>query len=188
MSKKNFRTHRHPFRFQIPGQGQCITSWAKVRNAKKPVTLSLRAEDVERAILLKGVGNTQTCTMAVCAKRQSSAFPHAVEGYIDWLYRTAFVVSKVSKETGLPTECFVYEHKDTIAQLNDTKGGQEKLLELLKKHGDRQIRMFPPTENRDRSGETVPGAGKKNRGLRKAPSLKGANLRFAVAQLGGVGQ
>lgn len=181
---KSFRSHRHAFRFKLP-DGQVLTAWAKARNAKKPVTLTLSAEDVSRSIELKGIGNTQTCSMAVCAKRQENAFPHSVDGYIDWNYRTAFVVSRLDSNTGMPSECFVYEHNDSIAKLNDTKGGQEKLLADLRKNGNRQIRLLPPRAKRSRDGETVKGSGKKDRGLRKKPALKGANLRFAVASLGG---
>ena len=97
--KKTFRTQRHAFHFKLPG-GKVLTAWAKARNAKKAVVLNLTAEDVQGSIELKGIGNTQTCSMAVCAKRQANAFPHAVDGYIDWLYRTAFVVSKIDRKTG----------------------------------------------------------------------------------------
>lgn len=178
---------RHTFVFKIhAGEGEktkILKAKAKVRRALKAVDLFLTAADVRRSIKLKGVGNTQTCSMAVCAKRQADAFPHPVEGYIDWQYRTAFVVSKVSKTTGLPVECFAYEHHDKIAKLNDSKGGQVKLLAQLEAEGDRVIRLLPI---RKRPGRPNKPQGRQDGSRSTRPSGVGAKLRFAVAQLGGV--
>ena len=91
----------------------------------KGVDLELRPEHVRASKKLGGIGNTQTCSMAVCAKAHQGAFGHRVEGYIDWQYRRAYVVSKVSRATGLPNECYVYDHQDRVAPLNDSKGGQK---------------------------------------------------------------
>lgn len=177
---------RHTFRFTVDtgeeGKPKVLTAKAKVRHAKKAVELVLTAADVRRSIAMKGVGNTQTCTMAVCARRHASAFPHAVEGYIDWQYRTAFVVSRLSKQTHLPIACVAYQHYSSIAQLNDTKGGQLKLLQQLERDGDLVIRLLPPRPRKPR-----PGRPTGNRTGERAPRLgTGAKLRFAVAQLGGV--
>lgn len=188
MSAKKFRRNGHAFRFKITdgeGKSQTLVAWAKVVDAKKPVKLHLTAEDVRRSIAMDGAGNTQTCTMAVCAKRQKAQFPHPTEGYIDWRYRRAFVVSKIDGKTRMPSECVVYEHNDTIAQLNDSKGGQAKLLQSLERNGDRDISLHPV--------HCYPKAEHKNAGdkKRKTPhrlSSRGANLRFAVAKLGGVDQ
>lgn len=187
MTVKRRKPPRHAFKFKVrSGDGEksrIITAKADVRRATKKVELILTAADVRRSIMLKGVGNTQTCSMAVCAKRQASAFSHPVEGYIDWQYRTAFVVSKVSKETGLPVACVAYSHKDSIAKLNDTKGGQEKLLAQLEAEGDRVIRLHPIKMRKARPGRR---AGNRTGSHSSRPAAVGAKLRFAVAQLGGV--
>lgn len=133
MKKPHRQSPRHYFRFKVEGDGvqsRTIIAKAKVRRARRKVELVLTADHVRQAMKADGVGNTQKCTMAVCAKAHKHAFPHPVEGYIDWQYRTAYVVSRVSKQTGLPSECVVYDHNDVVAKLNDTKGGQQKLLLL----------------------------------------------------------
>lgn len=187
MSKKVRKIPRHPFRFKIDGEdgkSQVLTAWAKTRLSNLPVNLILRAEHVRESMKKHGVGNTQTCSMAICAKKHKALFSHPVEGFIDWTYRRAYVVSKTSKETGLPTECYVYNHSDEIALLNDTWGGQVKLLKLLENSGPRTIRLGPTKRNlRDRAGEkrpTGPRTGSKTKHLGH-----GAKLRFAIAQLGG---
>ena len=180
MSKLH-RPHRHAFRFMAGGK--VLTAWAKVRDAKEAVTLNLSAQDVRDSIEANGAGNSQTCSMAVCAKRQAGAFPHKVEGYIDWFYRTAFVVSRVDKNTGLPSECVAYDHRDPIALLNDSKGGQKALLTTLERDGSRKISLRPIAK---RVRVVTGGSGNKNKGLRKKPPIpRGANLRYAVARLGG---
>ena len=188
MTKPIRKPPKHAFRFKIDsGEGskpRIITARAEVRRARKSVDLVLTAEDVRRSMKLKGVGNTQTCSMAVCAKRQSSSFPHPVEGYIDWQYRRAFVVSKVSSQTGLPIECVVYDHNDKIAHLNDAKDGQKRLLADIEAHGDRVIRLnaVKPRVNQPAGRR----AGKPTGTHSSRPVAMGAKLRFAVAQLGGV--
>lgn len=177
--------HRHAFRFKVTtneGQEQVLKAWAKVRKARTQVNLTLIAADVRRSMQLGGVGNTQTCSMAVCAKRHK--FPHPVEGYIDWQYSMAYVVSKVSKATGMPVECYAYRHEDSIAKLNDTKGGQQKLLKELETKGDRIIRLYPPQKKRNRPGRP---AGQRDGSRSSRPAGAGAKLRFAMANLGGVG-
>lgn len=185
MKKKGL--HRHTFRFKIPstvtGKEQTLVARAKVKIPSQPVQLMLKADHVRRSIKLKGVGNTATCSMAVCTIDQKDRFPHPVAGFIDWQYSRAYVVSKV--RDGLPVECYVYGHNDEIAKLNDTKGGQKKLLKELEQKGDRIIYLTPrrgyrgvqpnkPTGNKD--GSRSP----------REHNLRGAKLRFAVAQLGGV--
>lgn len=190
---KKFRTQRHQFLFKIPdlrrpGKTKVIRSWAKVINATKPVTLRLTAEDVQRSMKMDGAGNTQTCSMAICAMRQSEAFlPHVPEGYIDWQYSMAYVVTKLNAQ-GLPCECVAYRHQDDVAKINDSPAGQKKLLAELVVNGDREIRLYPPQKKRDQSGRKDPPPAKKTgkRGPGKTLHLKGANLRYATAQLGGV--
>ncbi len=184
MSKsKIFCDYKHPFRFQIPGRDKPLTFWAKVRHAKEHVELKLTAKDVIRSMQLKGTGNTQTCSMALCAKRLASEFPHPVSGFIDWSYSRAHVVTKVRSD-GTPSECVVYRHDDDVAHLNDEPEGQKRLLSELKKNGDMLIRLHPINpKTKGKSGKrTGSGGGRKARPI----NLKGANLRFAVAQLGGV--
>lgn len=183
--RKIRKPSRHTFNFKIVGDGETRihSVKAKVTRASKPVTLTLDPADVERSIKLGGVANTQTCSMAVCAKRQAERFPHPVEGYIDWQYSTAYVVSKT--KNGLPVECYAYEHKDNIAKLNDSKGGQKKLLAELRETGPREIKLLP-IRHRVRPGRP---AGKKDGSRTRKPttlSVKGAKLRFAFSQLGGV--
>jgi hypothetical protein len=179
--KKKRKSPRHIFRFKIANDDtKCIESKAIVRQAKKAVQLVLKAEDVRRSMELGGVGNTMTCSMAVCAKRQEDAFPHPVEGYIDWQYRTAYVVTKLNPDTHLPSECVVYEHSDEIAKLNDSKGGQRKLLEKLEQNGDRVIRLRP--QRKPKPGRE---SGKRTGERTSRPAAVGARLRFAMAKLGG---
>lgn len=186
MRKPTRKPSRHTFRFKIEVDGEkprIHSVKAKVTRARKPVTLTLTAEDVERSMKLKGVGNTQTCSMAVCAKRQSDAFPHPVEGYIDWQYSSAYVVSKISKETGMPSECVSYRHNDDIAYLNDSKGGQKTLLEKLRKSGPRKIKLLPIVYRAREKGRP---RGVNDGSRQSKPHLVGAKARFAFAQLGGV--
>lgn len=177
--------NRHSFRFKIKTDAgdKVITAKAKVRRGPRNVHLTLTAADVRNSMRLGGVGNTQTCSMAVCAKRSAGEFPHKVEGYIDWQYGRAYVVSKVSRATGLPIECYVYRHSDDIAKVNDTKGGQAKLLADLEKNGDRKIHLYVP-QIRDNSHQRP--RGQKTGARTSKPAPRGANLRFAIAQLGGV--
>lgn len=191
------KSPRHPFRFKIQldehEPPQVVTIWATVKKATKPVQLILTAADVRRSMKLRGVGNTATCSMAVCAKRQAKAFPHPVAGYIDWQYRTAYVVTKLDKKTGFPSECVVYDHADEIARLNDSPGGQQKLLERLEQQGDRAIFLRPPDSRRRSRVGKPEGVNDLSRSPRPAylssDAMKksvGARLRYATAQAGGV--
>jgi hypothetical protein len=184
MAKKH-RHSRHAFRFMVgsPEDQKTITCWAKVVPAKQDVFLPLKAGHVEKSIKLKGVGNTQCCSMAVCAYEEKDCFPHQVHGYIDWFYSRAFVVSKLDKN-GLPAECYAYMHSDNIAKLNDSKGGQKTLLAELKKGGDRIIHLRP-VRGHDNKGP-FPHRSRQD-GSRTKVQPRGAKLRFAVAQMGGVG-
>lgn len=180
------RPYRHTFRFKVEttdGEKKIITCKALVRKATKPVMLTLTADDVRRSKSLKGVGNTQTCSMAVCAKRQAHNFPHPVEGYIDWQYSRAYVVSKISKVTGFPSECVAYIHHDDIAKMNDSKGGQDKLLNKLESAGSCDIHLLPISKRKP-SRPGVP-EGRKDGSRSGKVYASGARLRFAVAQLGG---
>ena len=73
--KKSVRRKRprHAFRFKIGKK--IITHWAKMIPAKRDVFIPLKAAHVQRSMDLEGVGNTQTCTMAVCALDNAECFP-----------------------------------------------------------------------------------------------------------------
>ena len=182
---KQRKSPRHAFKFRTHMQDgmppKILTAWAKVRHPTKRVLLTLTAEHVRKSIRLKGVGNTQLCSMAICTQSQpTGTFPHPVDGFIDWQYSRAYVVSRVSKETGWPLECFVYSHGDDIAKLNDTLGGQKKLLAELEREGSRTITLYPTQKRAPQPGYRSEG---KRDGSRSKPV--GAKLRFAVTQLGG---
>ncbi len=193
-STRSTRRHRHCFRFKITGvdgKPQVIEAWAKVIRATSPVELDLMADHVRRSIKLKGIGNTQTCSMAVCSMSQKDRFPHPVAGYIDWQYTRAFVVTKVGRD-GMPSECVEYTHNDTIARVNDTKGGQKKLLAQLMANGDRTIRLLPTVDqstypsHKARKHDGRPKGVNDGTRTKRAYTPRGGKLRFAVAQLGGI--
>jgi len=179
--KRKAKYNRHAFRFKL-GTGHIMTHWARVIPAKMDVYLTVKAEHVRESIRLGGVGNTQTCTMATCASRQRECFPHNVEGYIDWFYSRAYVVSKIDKN-GLPSECYEYAHSSKIAQLNDSRGGQKKLLAELEASGERIVHLRPVTLGAHKAKS--PPKGRRD-GSRTKVQPRGAKLRFAVAQMGGV--
>jgi hypothetical protein len=189
MKVRKKKPNRHAFRFKM-SNGKIVTFWAKVIPAKRDVYLPLKAEHVRESIHLKGVGNTQTCAMAVCASRSAECFPHPVEGYIDWFYTRAYVVSKVNRD-GMPSECFEYMHSDKIAQLNDTRGGQRKLLEQLEatENAERIIHLRP-VKVRDpkyyQQGAASRESSRDGSRTRSTRVARGAKLRFAVARAGGV--
>jgi len=120
--------------------------------------------------------------MAVCARREKTAFGHPVEGYIDWTYTRAWVVSQCDKN-GMPSVCYVYEHSDGIGRLNDTLGGQKKLLAELEAEGGERIIHLRPAK-RDTHGKTKRGSARDGSRTRVQP--RGAKQRFAVAQMGAV--
>lgn len=174
--------NRHAFRFKL-SNGKIITTWSKVIRAKTDVYLPLKADHVLESMKLRGVGNTQTCSMAVCAAKQSHCFPHPVEGTIDWFYSRAYIVSRLDKN-GMPAECYEYAHSDSIAQLNDSRQGQQKLLQQLQRGGDRIVHLRP-IKRYDTHIHRSPPTGRRD-GSRTKVQPRGAKLRFAVAQAGGV--
>jgi len=184
MKKKKFAQVRHAFLYKYldaAGKEHVIKAWAKVRLPSRAVAITLKSEHVERSMELGGIGHTATCSMAVCGTEHADQFPHHVEGHIDWTYTRAYVVSKVDRETGLPTECYVYEHNDSVAQLNDSAAGQMKLLKKLREDGPRTITLSP---YRVRSAVGRPGKGRKKTGARDTEQrLRGGKLRYAVAKL-----
>jgi hypothetical protein len=173
---------RHYFRFRFD-DGREFVARARVRIPRRAVQLKLSAENVQRSIDANGAGNTQTCAMSMCARSQRDAFPHPVDGFIDWYYRRAYVVSKVDRY-GLPAECYVYAHNDQIAQLNDSRDGQKALLRDLKANGDRVVRLLvPPRRSPEKRGH-IPTGNKTGTRDRTVSLGVGARRRFAVVHLG----
>lgn len=176
---------RHPFLYKmqfIDGKEVIKKAMAIVKPASKPVIIELEVPHVRESMKLHGVGNTSTCSVAVCAIRHSGAFPHKVEGHIDFQYSRCFVVTKLDKH-GLPSHCVVYEHNAAdIAKLNDTPGGQKKLLAMLERDGPMTI-LLKPYRARSIKGRSGKGRGITGARAKSVPG-KGANLRYAFMQLG----
>lgn len=181
--KREFAPVRHKFLYRwedAAGKQRVIEAWARVRHPRRAVSLTVEAKHVRRSIERDGIGDTANCSMAVCTCQHADAFPHAVEGHIDWTYTRAFVVSKVNRH-GLPSECYVYDHNDEIARMNDSRGGQLKLLKLLEENGPRTITLTP---KRMRSKPGRSGTPRGRTGARDvAKRLRGGKLRYAYAKL-----
>ena len=177
---------RHPFAYKLvngDGTSKLRKAWAVVKYTTKPVEMVLTAAHIRKSIKAKGAGTTSACAVAICSYNHSDAFPHNAEGHIDFNYTRAFVVSKVDK-IGLPCECYVYEHDARdIAFLNDTPGGQKKLLAMIEKDGPITVTLKP---HRVRSKIGRSGAGRGKTGVRDPDkkNLKGAKLRYAVYKMG----
>lgn len=176
---------RHAFLYRLEngdGTSKVRKAWATVEYATKEVQITLTAAHVRKSINAKGAGSTSACAMAICTYNHSDAFPHAVEGHVDWQYSRAFVVTKVDKH-GLPSKCKVYEHNDRwVAKLNDTQGGQQKLLERIERDGPVTVTLKPHRVRSKvgRSGKDRPTTGARDAAIR----AKGAKLRYAVYKLG----
>jgi hypothetical protein len=192
-SRSRTRRFKHPFRFKvegIDGKQSTLVSWAVAKNATKPIDLVLTAEHVRKSIRLKGIGNTQTCSMAVCAMDHRDLFPHDVDGFVDWTYRRAVIVTAVGNKTGMPIRCVVYEHNSKIAHLNDTKNGQEALLKMIEDEGPITVHLLPAKE-RPTSAQAAKARNERlaKKKQQSAPMNRtfgqGAKRRFAVASLGG---
>ena len=181
-------TKRHAFiiSFNMP-DGSVVEQkqFAKVRTPRSAIEVTLTGADVLKSIQVHGVGNTMTCSMAMCVNRLRSAFPHPVppHGFIDWQYRTCYVVSKVDKRTKLPTECYRYLHNSKVAHINDTVGGQQELLKMVREAGGSiTIRLSP----RRRIDATKKGGTGRKTGSRSTVVGRstGAHARKAFANLG----
>src|SRR5215468_7637029 len=155
MAKRSVkRIVRHAFRFKIEGQDEPFVVWTKAINARSRVELMLTAADVRRALELRGMNNTQKCAGAICAKRQKHLFSHPVEGYVDWQYRRAYVVSRT--KNGMPSVCVVYGHHDDTAQMFDKEETMRKLLRDLEMNGPRKITLLPPPRHKSQKGVDRP--------------------------------
>jgi hypothetical protein len=180
-----FATARHKFLYRwedANGKQHVIEAWARVRHPSHGVTLTIKPEHVQESIKRHGAGDTANCAMAVCATKHAESFPHAVEGHIDWTYTRAFVVNKLRRD-GLPAECYVYDHYDNIAKLNDSLNGQKKLLKKLRAEGPLEIKLIPK-RIRSKPGRPGTAVGRKPTGARSTEKrLRGGKLRYAVAKL-----
>jgi hypothetical protein len=77
----------------------------------------------------------------------------------------------------------VYEHNDKgVAKMNDTAGGQQKLLDRIAKDGNITVTLKPhrPRSEIGRPGKDRPVTGKRD----PIAGAKGAKLRYAVYKLG----
>lgn len=175
--------HRHEFLFECKrpdGTKYEMKIPAKVRTPKKKVEFHITEEDVLRSMKLRGVGNSQTCTVACGLWRDSTAFSHPVVGPIEFFHSTCFVGSKNDKR-GHVAECYRYKHNfAAIAKTNDKPGGQKALLEKIKRDGPITITLWP-RKRRDRS--KMGGTGHGSDGTRST-RLIGAKLRHANAMAG----
>lgn len=183
--KKKTAKVRHPFLYRLEngdGTSKVRKAWAVVDYATKEVQMVLTAAHVRKSMRAKGAGSTSACSVAICTYNHASAFPHGVEGHIDFNYTRAFVVTKVDRN-GLPCRCKVYEHNCAdIARLNDSAGGQAKLLAMIEKDGPITITLKP---HRVRSAIGRNGKTRKTTGARDPiKGLRGAKLRYAVYKLG----
>ena len=187
MAKIGRSPRRHPWRFKRRGaKAPIVTQWAKVKDAKYPVLITLEPEHVRQSMKLKGAGNTQTCPGALCVKDPRHNFPHPVTGFVDWLYSRVMVASKFDRNGDI-SECYRYAHSEEFAKIVDASpGGQRRLLEYLEANGPMEIRLLPPPKDLKRRPGRPKGA---NTGKRtpRPHDLKGAKRRLAMLNLGETG-
>jgi len=179
---------RWPFRHKFKNGTERVY-WFKAIPATSYARPILEAAHVQESIDRDGVADTQNCTEAVCAQRNPDAFDHPVEGTVDFTYSRAAVVTKVYKEPRrlsrnstkiVSGECVVYEHSHgDIAKLNDTRRGQQKLLQMLKENGPLQQTFRPLRIQSKRTWASPPGG--KRTGSRTRHSLRGSKARAAFA-------
>ena len=184
---------RHPFTisFTMP-DGTVVDQkqFAKVKTPRSAVEVTLTEADVLKSIAAQGAGNSMTCSMAMCVNRLRSSFPHPVppHGFIEWQYRTAFVVSKVDRRTKMPIECYRYLHNSDIAHINDTPACQQQLLRMVRAAGGEiTIRLSPRRRNDTTNlGGTGRRTGQRSTVLGRTTGAKArrafANLGLAAAQ------
>ena len=131
-----------------------------------------------------GQGNTQKCAMAVCSKDHLKSFGHDFI-YVDWLDSKAFFVTET--KNGLPSKCIADSHHDNVAKLFDTTTGLKKLLAEIRANGPKVIKLHPPKAYKNSSKQLAHRSSARDGTRAKTISAKkGANLRFARLQLGGV--
>lgn len=179
---KSAYSNRHTFRFKVEN-GEVIEARAIVMPGKRNIELVLTAEHIKKSIQLNGQGNTQKCAMAVCSKEHRASFDHNFV-YVDWLDSKAYFVTET--KNGLPSKCIAYSHHDNVAPLFDTKAGLRKLLADIEQKGPRTIKLYPPKIYAATAVEKAHRASARNGERSKTIRVKGAALRFARLQLGGI--
>jgi len=184
--RKTTATVRHPFLYRLSFTDKSPPlikkAMARVHYSTRPVTITLTAEHVRKSMKLGGAGRSDICAGAICTIAHAQSFPHPVVGGMDFHATRVFIPSK-RNAFGLPSDCFVYEHNATkVAELNDTRGGQAKLLEMIERDGPISIELKP---HRVRSIVGRPGKGRGKSGKRAKSLGRGARLRWARMQLGG---
>lgn len=184
--KPKVSSKKHYFYFTLPN-GKTTRVACKMRYATKEIVVPLTAEHVRDSIDAEGYGNTQTCVMAICVKAHAELFPHPVDGYVDWSYNRAYVVSKTDKN-GWPSECIVYGHTDPIAKDFD-KYKEDGVIDLWKKLRDEGATAITlsPVKNRNNQKQYHDSRGSdpdRKRSGKKRKQPKGAALRFGIVHLG----
>ena len=176
--------NRHTFRFKVE-TGEVIEAKAKVIAASRDVDVTLTEAHVLKSLKDGGQGNTQKCAMAVCSKDHLKSFGHDFI-YVDWLDSKAFFVTET--KNGLPSKCIAYSHHDNVAKLFDTTTGLKKLLAEIRANGPKVIKLHPPKIWPAKVAKDAARRGSARDGTRAKTisAKKGANLRFARLQLGGV--
>jgi hypothetical protein len=179
---KGTYSNRHTFRFKVEG-GEIIEAPAVVVPGKRNVELVLTADHIRKSVKLGGQGNTQKCAMAVCSKEHRTAFGHDFI-YVDWLDTKAYFVTET--KNGLPSKCIAYAHHDNVAPLFDSRTGLTKLLQDIEQNGPKVIKLYPPRIYAASKKQTASRGSSRNGESIKTIRAKGAALRFARLQLGGV--
>lgn len=181
---RTFSRVMHGFWFEVTNGDGTKTKhqvFAKIRLAKKPVDLVVTKEHILQALRQNGVGNSSKCAMAVCCYAQKDAFPHTVEGHVDWTRSRAYVVTKT--KFGLPSECVGYEHKDMVARDFDSPAGLKRLLKKVERHGSITVRLLPYHDREEDRARARKGSHKVTTGVRKHHG-RNAKARFDLVHLG----
>jgi hypothetical protein len=191
-----FAPVKHPFLYDIfmpNGERRQKERMARVIKATTIVDIVLDKPHVLESMRLNGVGNTQTCSAAICTYAHAASFTeHEVVGITDFTPTRAFIGSKMFNDVPAPSLCYAYEHNDSgqhadgtitrhITRLNDSVGGQVKLLALIRAHGPLTIRFWP---YRQRSKEKRSGRDRRGTGVRSF-QRRGARLRYFKAASAG---
>lgn len=183
MKKLTNLKNRHTFNFKLEN-GAMIKAPAKVKRASKIVKVTLVESHIEESLANNGQGNTQKCAMTVCSRAHAAAFPHPFY-FVDWLDSRAYFVTRVNS-SGLPAECVVYSHHDSVAKLFDTRPGMKKLLKTIKEKGPLTITLYPPEVYAREKGRARGNPTGERKRLIKGAVARGAIKRFYRASLGGV--
>lgn len=186
---KRRRQMRYPFHFTFTkpdGERREFRMWVRARYGTHQVTIHLDKPHVLKSKRLHGTGNTQTCSVAVCGHDHRDSFRHEVD-LIDFTARRAAISTRPNKKSGMPVDCVIYSHNRTdVADLNDSKGGHDKLLEMIDRDGPIPI-TFYPLKSRRRSAQARAKARAKAKPRPEPTERRHGNRakrRFAVAQLG----